>query len=69
VGGPGRLPFWRTLKESCEGLGSVTFKINAQHTVCARERVPKTIKLPLFTGPGQCVCVCVCVCVRVCRAD
>jgi hypothetical protein len=25
-------PFWRTLKESCKGLGSVTLKINTQHT-------------------------------------
>jgi hypothetical protein len=28
-------PFWRTLEESCKGLGSVTLKINNQHTnVC-----------------------------------
>ena len=27
-----RPPFWRTLKESCKGLGSVTMKINTQHT-------------------------------------
>ena len=31
-GGPGRPPFWRTLEESCKGLGSVTLKINTQHT-------------------------------------
>ena len=30
--GPGRPPFWRTPEESCKGLGSVTFKINTQHT-------------------------------------
>ena len=33
-GGPGRPLFWRTLEESCKGLGSVTFKINTQHTHC-----------------------------------
>jgi hypothetical protein len=27
-GVPGRPPFWRTLKESYKGLGSVTLKIN-----------------------------------------
>jgi hypothetical protein len=31
-GVPGRPPFWRTLKESYKGLGSVTLKINTQHT-------------------------------------
>jgi hypothetical protein len=31
-GGPSRSPFWRTPKESWKGLGSVTFKINTQHT-------------------------------------
>ena len=31
-GGPGRPPCWRTLKESCKGLGSVSLKINNQHT-------------------------------------
>jgi hypothetical protein len=31
-GGPGRSPFWRTPKESCKGLGSVTLKINTQRT-------------------------------------
>ena len=31
-GGPGRSPCWRTLKESCKGLGSVSLKINNQHT-------------------------------------
>ena len=31
-GGPGRPPFWRTLKESSTGLGLVTLKINTQHT-------------------------------------
>ena len=36
-GGPGRPPCWRTLKESCKGLGSVSLKINNQHTH-ARER-------------------------------
>jgi hypothetical protein len=30
--GPSRPPFWRTLKESCKGLGSVSLKINTQHT-------------------------------------
>ena len=30
-GGPGR-SFWRTPEESCKGLGSVTLKINTQHT-------------------------------------
>ena len=33
-GGPGRPPCWRTLKESCKGLGSVSLKINTQHTHC-----------------------------------
>jgi hypothetical protein len=33
VGGPGKPPFWRTLEESCKGLGPVTFKINTQHTL------------------------------------
>ena len=31
-GGPGKPPCWRTLKESCKGLGSVSLKINNQHT-------------------------------------
>jgi hypothetical protein len=31
-GGPGRPPCWRTLKESCKGLGSVSLKINNRHT-------------------------------------
>jgi hypothetical protein len=31
-GGPGKPPCWRTLKESCMGLGSVSLKINNQHT-------------------------------------
>ena len=31
-GGPGRPPCWRTLEESCKGLGSVSLKINNQHT-------------------------------------
>ena len=30
--GRGRPPCWRTLKESCKGLGSVSLKINNQHT-------------------------------------
>jgi len=30
-GGSG-YPFWRTPRESCKGLGSVTLKINTQHT-------------------------------------
>jgi hypothetical protein len=34
-GGPSRPPFWRTLKESCKGLGSVSLKINTQHTQAA----------------------------------
>jgi hypothetical protein len=33
-GGPGKPPCWRTLKESCKGLGSVSLKINNQHTRC-----------------------------------
>jgi hypothetical protein len=31
-GGPSRSPFWRTPEDSCKGLGSVSFKINTQHT-------------------------------------
>jgi len=31
-GGPGRSPVWRTPEESCKGLGSVSLKINTQHT-------------------------------------
>ena len=31
-GGPGKPPCWRTLEESCKGLGSVSLKINNQHT-------------------------------------
>jgi len=31
-GGPGRPPCWRTLKESCKGLGSVSLKINHSST-------------------------------------
>ena len=31
-GVPGRPPCWRTLKESCKVLGSVSLKINNQHT-------------------------------------
>ena len=33
---PGRPPFWRTLEESCKGLGSVTLKITNQHTLHRR---------------------------------
>ena len=32
-GGPGRPPCWRTLEESCKGLGSVSLKINNHHTL------------------------------------
>jgi hypothetical protein len=28
-----RPPCWRTLEESCKGLGSVSLKINNQHTL------------------------------------
>ena len=35
-GGPGRPPFWRTLKESCKELDSVALKINTQHTHTGR---------------------------------
>jgi hypothetical protein len=31
-GGPSRSPFWRMPEESCKGLGSVSLKINTQHT-------------------------------------
>ena len=31
-GGPGRPPCWRTLEESSKGLGSVSLKINNQHS-------------------------------------
>jgi len=37
-GGPGRPPFWRTPKESYKGLGSVSLKLNTQHT---RDRIAK----------------------------
>ena len=30
--GPSRSPCWRTPEESCKGLGSVTLKMNTQHT-------------------------------------
>ena len=33
MGGPGKPPFWRTLREFCNGLGPVTLKINTQHTL------------------------------------
>jgi hypothetical protein len=39
--GPGRPHFWRTLEESCEGLGSVTLKINTQHTLGGRRRIER----------------------------
>ena len=29
---------WRTLEESCKGLGSVSLKINTQHTHCSPTR-------------------------------
>ena len=32
-GGPGRPLCWRTMEESCKGLGSVSLKINTQHTL------------------------------------
>ena len=32
MGGPGKPPFWRTREEFCKELGSVTSKINTQHT-------------------------------------
>ena len=31
-GGPGKPPCWRMLEESCKGLGSVSLKVNNQHT-------------------------------------
>ena len=31
-GDPGKPPCWRTLEESCKGLGSVSLKINTQRT-------------------------------------
>ena len=36
-GGPSRSPFWRTPKESCKGLGSMSLKINTQHTPLHRQ--------------------------------
>ena len=42
-GGPGKPPCWRTLEESCKGLGSVSLKINNQHTLTA-----KTINNPVY---------------------
>ena len=44
-GCPGRPPFWSTPKESREGLGSVTFEINTQHTqhtVSHRNELPES---------------------------
>ena len=38
-GGPCRPPFWRTLEESCKGLGSVTLQINNQHTLAIRLQI------------------------------
>ena len=32
-GVPSRSPFWRTPEESCKGLGSLSLKINTQHTL------------------------------------
>jgi hypothetical protein len=37
-GGPCRPPFWRTLEESCKGLGSVV-KTNNQHTHPPKSKV------------------------------
>ena len=39
-GVPGRPPFWRTLEESCKGLGSVSLKINNQHSLCLSDPSP-----------------------------
>jgi hypothetical protein len=33
VEGPGKPPFWRTLREFCKGLGPVTLNIKTQHTL------------------------------------
>ena len=49
-GGPGRPPCWRTLKESCKGLGSVSLKINNQQTHTPRKGLdPVTYKNEYFT--------------------
>ena len=60
-GGPGRPPCWRTLKESCKGLGSVSLKINNQHThglgfTCRYADLPLTLLgVPVSIGadPGH----------------
>jgi hypothetical protein len=46
--GPGRPPFGARRKESCKGLGSVTFKINTQHTLSC---MSSTCILSLFCSP------------------
>jgi hypothetical protein len=52
-GGPGRLPCWRTLKESFMGLGSVSLKINNQHTLCALAAVRIAAECPRLRQPSR----------------
>ena len=52
-GGPGRPPCWRTLEESSQGLGSVSFKINNQHThglwiACLPFTLTLTLAMPTY---------------------
>jgi hypothetical protein len=47
-GGPGKPPCWRTLKESCKGLGSVSLKINHQN----HPNTPHTYAQSFLTSNG-----------------
>jgi hypothetical protein len=53
-GGPIRSPFWRTPEESCKGLGSVSLKINTQHTLGPRRATPILLPcvMPDQDGPN-----------------
>ena len=54
-GGPGRPPCWRTLKESCKGLGSVSLK-NKQPTHTHHAKIPGWYRSvgvhPVWRGMG-----------------
>ncbi len=48
-GVPGRPPFWRTLEESCKGLGSVTLTINTQHTLWRTRHLVQVLHTHTYT--------------------
>ena len=56
MGGPGKPPFWRTLKEFCSfrGLGSVALKNkHSTHTQLFPTHAPETGELPQYYDHGS----------------